>query len=625
MAITGCNEPIPSISISEEESFIRIEQKDGDNPLSIELEDELQLSVETSSDLKGRRVNYLTEDGNFIQLSSKGYVKALAIGSATITATIGEYSDTIVINITNQKLNSIFIMADSKELYINDTTNLSSVVRPISFANQLKYTIKSGTSIKLEDNSITALSEGSSTITASIGNVISNELIINVYDKTKARSLTLFATDYTLEAGETATLSSKLTPDLSTADVIYNVQKDGEYTSLSEKVVTALDYAGKGKGTYYQASLGELKSNIIFIEVVEELSQPYYSKLSFSKTTIDLTETSIITYLPYPETSSYNYELHTIDNDNRIADIIGNVIYPKSIGTFTIYSSCKGSNYQRYEIVIVDRSQDPYTNIDSKNFYKYYSPVNSNMDAYYRSLHGYMSGELITPDQAPIIDADRPKLDDKYIRNSSYSIDDSTYVVKDKSGKEIYKIYKDGGYITLEEVAAYIFAFGDVPANYYESPYDGVTPTNSPWGEYLRLNNQYFADDTSTFKYEPSLPNAGSSYYEGLAYFEVDIGTTGTDCDPNYGASLYNDGTRIARGAARIVYTRYKDGSPITNLDDRYVFYTYNHYNDFQEYLNYYNGWGEMFGNITGGGTISSNVDYNPTPYVESSKSKLFA
>ena len=43
----------------------------------------------------------------------------------------------------------------------------------------------------------------------------------------------------------------------------------------------------------------------------------------------------------------------------------------------------------------------------------------------------------------------------------------------------------------------------------------------------------------------------------------------------------------------------------------------YNHYNDFQEYLNYYGGWGEMFGNITGGGTISSRYDYNPTPYVE--------
>ena len=47
-----------------------------------------------------------------------------------------------------------------------------------------------------------------------------------------------------------------------------------------------------------------------------------------------------------------------------------------------------------------------------------------------------------------------------------------------------------------------------------------------------------------------------------------------------------------------------------------YVFYTHNHYNDFREYLNYYGGWGEMFGNITGGGTISSHTDCNPTPYV---------
>jgi uncharacterized protein YxeA len=48
-----------------------------------------------------------------------------------------------------------------------------------------------------------------------------------------------------------------------------------------------------------------------------------------------------------------------------------------------------------------------------------------------------------------------------------------------------------------------------------------------------------------------------------------------------------------------------------------YVFYTYNHYNDFQEYLNYAGGWGEKFGNITGGGKISSTTDYNPTDYVE--------
>ena len=52
-------------------------------------------------------------------------------------------------------------------------------------------------------------------------------------------------------------------------------------------------------------------------------------------------------------------------------------------------------------------------------------------------------------------------------------------------------------------------------------------------------------------------------------------------------------------------------------VNETYLFYTYNHYNDFQEYLNYEGGWGEMFGNVTGGGTLSSKSDYNPTPYVE--------
>lgn len=71
------------------------------------------------------------------------------------------------------------------------------------------------------------------------------------------------------------------------------------------------------------------------------------------------------------------------------------------------------------------------------------------------------------------------------------------------------------------------------------------------------------------------------------------------------------------RGAARIVYTRYdKNGDNIIDINERYVFYTYNHYNDFQEYLNYEGGWGVMFGNITGGGKLSSKTDYNPTLYV---------
>lgn len=97
----------------------------------------------------------------------------------------------------------------------------------------------------------------------------------------------------------------------------------------------------------------------------------------------------------------------------------------------------------------------------------------------------------------------------------------------------------------------------------------------------------------------------------------MDIGTTGTDTGNGYAVRIYNDGTTITRGAARLVYARMdKNRDGIFGTDEVYVFYTGNHYNDFREYLNYYGGWGEIFGNETGGGTLSSKSHYNPTPYV---------
>jgi hypothetical protein len=167
----------------------------------------------------------------------------------------------------------------------------------------------------------------------------------------------------------------------------------------------------------------------------------------------------------------------------------------------------------------------------------------------------------------------------------------------------------------LEEVAAYVYAFGNIPANYLGVK--NADPAENPWGQYLRLNHSKFSGSTTKYPYEPELPNISGCGGE-LYYYEIDIGTTGTDCDPSYIARIYNDGSRITRGAARIVYTRFdKNNNHIIDPNERFVFYTYNHYNDFQEYLNYEGGWGEIFGNVTGGGKISDKKNCNPTPYVE--------
>lgn len=267
---------------------------------------------------------------------------------------------------------------------------------------------------------------------------------------------------------------------------------------------------------------------------------------------------------------------------------------------------------------------DPYVDMTESEFYENYTPATSYMDSYYRTIHYFMSGSIEEQDQAPTLAGYQPMENGLYVRNTSalYSDDGNTYYVIDSFGNVVNKVFKGGAYVTLEEVAAYVFAFGDVPANYDANK--KAKPYDSPWGEYLRVNNNYFSGDTSRYPYEPVLPDI-SGCGGSLDYYEIDIGTTGTDCDPSYTAAIYNNGSKITRGAARIVYTRYdRNGDEIIDINEKYLFYTYNHYNDFQEYLNYEGGWGEMFGNITGGGTISSKYDYNPTPYVQVVRRNLY-
>ena len=188
---------------------------------------------------------------------------------------------------------------------------------------------------------------------------------------------------------------------------------------------------------------------------------------------------------------------------------------------------------------------------------------------------------------------------------------------KRADGKEIMRIYKGGAYITLEEVAAYMYAFGgasgSLPANYTASK--KTRPSESIWGEYLRVNHSKFSGNTKKYPYEPELPDI-SGCGGALQYYEMDIGTTGTQTPGGYAVKTYNDGTVITRGAARLVYARQdKNGNGIFEPDEVHVFYTDNHYNDFREYLNYYGGWGQIFGNVTGGGEYSSKTNCNPTPY----------
>ena len=320
---------------------------------------------------------------------------------------------------------------------------------------------------------------------------------------------------------------------------------------------------------------------------------------------------------PVNTTNGVTYE---IVSGKEFISIKGNTVTALKEGT--AYVVAKFKDFVSNQVAIIVKKEeiiltDPYENMTSVEFYANYTKATSSTDAYYRSLHGFMSGDISKQNQEPTFAHYQPTKGDKYIRNTSaiYSSDGNTYYVVDGYGNVVNEIYKGGGYVTLEEVAAYVLAFGDIPANYITKK--SGSPSSNIWKEYLRLNHSSFSGSTSKYPYEPMLPRI-SGCGGDLYYYEIDLGTTGTDCDPSYPITDYNNGQSIERGAARIVYTRYdKNKNEITDINEKYVFYTYNHYNDFQEYLNYEGGWGEKFGNITGGGVLSSKTNYNPTPYVE--------
>ena len=351
------------------------------------------------------------------------------------------------------------------------------------------------------------------------------------------------------------------------------------------------------------SSCGPLMKDI----TVESESEPLVD------TTTKPQETEAETIAPttiFPENKEYTYS-EFID----IAFGSGQVIYnAKDSNPYGIDLTKYGNDISAifYEPKDID---DPYIDVDYSEFYSNFNVAITYEDAYYRALHGFIAGDITPEDYMPknlgIME------DDKYVRSSS-----GTYIL-DKEGNyigympntrgSVRCIYYGCGYVSLNDVSAYLLAFGSLPAN---SNY-GTSSVNrsealAKWGEYARVNKQNFSGDTTKYPYEPLLPNIMGR--DSIQYTETDFGTKGNYKYQFYNRSeqtldKYNDGEYINRGICRFVFV---SDPKVTKMDNRYVFYTYNHYNDFQEYLNYDDGFGIRFGCESAGNLpCSSRNDYD--------------
>ena len=519
-------------------------------------------------------------------------------------------------SLSNNQNNSEITILNGKtaRLNVGETLQLEIEVSNAD-KNEVVYATKNEQVATVSsDGLITAIKEGITSIIAMIGDAQAKIDIFVNSKEYEIDSIYLSIDEKTMRTGETISASISVDPEDYIDDAVLNVIEGRDLVSIEGNQITALK-SGTAK---LQAECHGYLSNVIELSI-------YDFDISVSSSIIagEHERLSIRNYSGNKSDLKWWIEDHSIIslNTSAVGDIFVN---GDEIGQtdFYLYNE-DGLISNTLTISVI--GGNPYLDIDKDQFYDDYTRATDYTDAMYRSECDLMSGWIEVPDQEPTVSSYQPSKSGKLIHNTTmnYSNNNRTYTVLDANGDKAFDIYYGAAYTSLEEVAAYIYAWGDIPINYTSNK--SANPSRSVWGEYLRLNNSEFSGDTDGYPYEPELPDI-SGCDGNLIYYEIDIGTTGTDCDPKWKPELYNDGKEIVRGAARIVYSRYyADTGKEVNPEDRYVFYTYNHYNDFQEYLNYENGWGEMFGNITGGGVISSKVpgEYNPTPYVETIREPL--
>lgn len=537
----------------------------------------------------------------------------ISTGSVSVTATDGtRTSDPVTVTVAKPNESPLLLSVERDEIYVGESVALSVRMSDSTVSEEdIGYRIVEGNACaELNGNLLTGRAAGTVKVIAVYGETESNAVLVTVMEA--GDTFTLRADKYYIVIGESTELRAS-----AGGDVSYEATVGGSCTTLNGSTVTGRSL---GETTFVARRTGAA-SNEITVAVVQDGAVPKSVTLSTDRETVPEGESATLSYKVTPSSAAENIVFRTIEGS---AELYEDLVVPEGEEAVTVIGIIGGVASNAVTINAPKLTQDPYMDVDETDFYRTYTPAESAEDAEFRSAHSLMSGDISEQDQRPTDSDFKPMVGGLYVRNTAavFSADGSTYYVFGSDGEVAGKVYKEGAYVTLEEVAVYLFAFGDVPKNYISGR--SGSPSSSPWRKYLRLNHSAFSGNTSQYPYEPVLPDisgAGGSLY----YYEVDIGTTGTDCDPNYTPENYNDGSRISRGAARIVYTRYDaNEDPFTDVNEKYLFYTYNHYNDFQEYLNYRGGWGEMFGNITGGGTISSKTHYNPTPYVDVIRNSIF-
>ena len=188
-----------------------------------------------------KTVSWESSDNNIATVVD-GVVTAMAVGTATITATADNVTTTCIVTIT-QPVTGVVLDQTKAELEVSETLTLVATVLPENATDKsVVWTSDKDSIATVTDGVVTAVAPGIATITVTTvdGNHSATCVITVLEPIIKVTGVTLDITELTLDVPQTATLKATVAPEDATDKSITWASDNETVATVAEGVVTAV-------------------------------------------------------------------------------------------------------------------------------------------------------------------------------------------------------------------------------------------------------------------------------------------------------------------------------------------------------------------------------------------------
>lgn len=293
--------------------------------------------------MEGKTVKWSSDKTNIVKVDQNGKVEAVGIGTATITATVGDKSDSVKITV-NAPLKGIKLNKTEVTLKKGTSETLTVIYDPddTTDSKTVTWTSSDASVASVDNGKVTALKDGKATITATVGKHTATCTV--TVQEVKLTGIKLDKNAVTVNKGEsTDALKVIYDPENTTDD------KTVTWSSSNEKVATVKDgvITGVGAGeAKITAKVGKFEATcdvkvISKLQSIQLTANKDTSKLekgdkvnlTVGYTPADTTDSKDITW------KSENEDVATVDEDGVVTAVDGGVT--KIVATSAADSSIK--------------------------------------------------------------------------------------------------------------------------------------------------------------------------------------------------------------------------------------------------------------------------------------------